>query len=111
MDETEPTLYTAHEEAAGVQLTLSKTIQRACEGIAAATMDKGCILVLDTKTAKVRACVSYPFYDPRNVNKSIEANDTSLMNRAFSAYSVGSVFKPVLAAAALQEGLGGFAVD
>lgn len=111
MDETEPILYAAADEPQGVQLTLSKTVQRACEGIAAAALDSGCILVLDTATAKVRACVSYPFYDPENVAKSIAADDGSLVNRAFSAYNVGSVFKPVLAAAALEENLAWLSIE
>ena len=113
MDETEPVLQTTESqtEQKGVKLTISAALQRACEGIAAKTMTSGCILVLETATAKVRACVSYPFYDPENISKSIRADDGSLLNRAFSAYSVGSVFKPVVAAAALQQGIGWFSME
>ena len=112
MDQTEPVLYTQGQDAAqGVQLTISAPIQRACEGIASKTMTTGCILVLDTAAAKVRASVSYPFYDPENISKSIQAGDTSLLNRVLYAYNVGSVFKPVLAAAALEENLGGLTIE
>lgn len=111
MDETEPVLLSQQTEECGVQLTISKPIQRACEGIASAMMTSGCILVLETDSAKVRASVSCPFYHPGRVAKSIAANDGSLVDRVFRAYSVGSVFKPVLAAAALEEGLGAFTIE
>ena len=39
----------------------------------------------------------------RDREKSIEAQDTSLLNRVLCQYNVGSVFKPVLAAAALEK--------
>jgi penicillin-binding protein 2 len=101
-----PTLTLAADGGAGqgVQLTISRAVQRAAEAVAAEKMTTGCILVLDTATAQVRASVSVPGYDPENVSKSIAAADTSLLNRALCAYAVGSVFKPVLAAAALENG-------
>ncbi|WP_294498579.1 penicillin-binding protein 2 [uncultured Gemmiger sp.] len=95
----------------GVQLTLNVEIQRACEGIAQTTMDTGCILVADVTTGRVFASVSMPEFDPRNIQKSIDANDTSLINRAFAAFSAGSVFKVVLAAAAYEAGLDWFTHD
>lgn len=112
MDQTEPVLYEQNSgEIQGVQLAISSRVQRACEGIAAKTMTTGCILVLDAVTAKVRASVSYPFFDPEHVEKSIQAADTSLLNRVLYAYNVGSVFKPVLAAAALEEKLAGLTIE
>ena len=95
----------------GLQLTLDRGIQRLCEGTAARNMTSGCILVLESDTAKVRACVSLPVFDPRCPAESIRAGDTSMLNRALCAFNAGSVFKPVLAAAALEQGLGWFTVD
>ena len=92
----------------GVQLTLDAEIQRACEGIAQQTMKSGCILVADVTTGEVLASVSMPAFDPDNIQKSIEAGDTSLINRAFSSFSAGSVFKVVLAAAAYEAGFDWF---
>lgn len=92
----------------GVSLTLDADIQRMCEGIANLTMERGCILVMDTQTGAILASVSMPEYDPNNVAKSIQANDTSLINRAFNTFSAGSVFKVVLAAAAYENGLDWF---
>ena len=61
-------------------------------------MQSGCILVLDTANANVRACVSRPGYDPENISASLNAPDSPLLERAFQCYAVGSVFKPVVAA-------------
>lgn len=108
---TRPELETADSGAAGVRLTISRPVQRAAEAVAARTMTTGCILVLDTATAKVRACVSVPGYNPENVSASLDAADSPLLNRALCAYAVGSVFKPVLAAAALEQGKAGFVYD
>ena len=91
-------------KAVGVQLTISRQMQRAAEAVAAETMTSGCILVLDTASAAVRASVSMPSYDPDNLAASLDAPDSPFMNRVLECYTVGSVFKPVLAAAALEQG-------
>lgn len=105
MDGTEPEYTQARNGAAGVRLTISRPVQRAVEAVAAETMQTGCVFVLDVKTAKVRACVSVPTYSANNVAASLDAEGSPLLNRALSSYAVGSVFKPVLAAAALEQGL------
>ena len=97
--------------AVGVQLTLSREIQQTAEAVANETMQSGCILVLDTANAKVRACVSRPGYDPENISASLNAPNSPLLERAFQCYAVGSVFKPVVAAAALEAGEGDFVRD
>lgn len=105
---SEPILEKADSAPQGVRLTLSRSIQRAAEGVAAESMATGCILIIDVTSGKVRACVSLPGFDAANVGESLTAPDSPLLNRAFSAYAVGSVFKPVLAAAALGAGEGDF---
>ncbi len=104
MNETQPILQTSPDAPKGVQLTLDKKVQRVAEGVAYGQIEKGAILVLDTKTAEIRGAVSCPMYDPNNIQKSIQAEDTSLINRNFSAFNIGSVFKPLIAAAALEKG-------
>ena len=105
---SEPILEKADSAPQGVRLTLSRSIQRAAEGVAAESMATGCILIIDVSSGKVRACVSLPGFDAANVGESLTAPDSPLLNRTFSAYAVGSVFKPVLAAAALEAGEGDF---
>ena len=46
-----PKLLQADSGALGVQLTISRPVQRAVEAVASTTMQSGCILVLDTATA------------------------------------------------------------
>ena len=96
---------------AQVQLTLDADIQRLCEGLAQLYMPRGCILVMDTATGEVLASVSMPEYDPDDVARSIRADDTSLVNRTFSTFSVGSVFKVAAALAAYENGLDWFTHD
>ena len=104
IDSDTPHLTKTNGTGAGIMLTLDSRIQRACEAIGMEKVDKGCILVLDTASGRVRASVSLPLYDPEDVAASIARQDTSLVNRAVSAFNVGSVFKPLLAAAALEQG-------
>ena len=108
---TGPVYTPAAFDGAGVQLTISRPIQRAAEAVAAETMTSGCILVLDVDTAQVRASVSLPGYDPGNVSASLDDAGSPLLDRTLAAYAVGSVFKPVLAAAALEAGLDGLTVE
>lgn len=100
-----PKLLQADSGALGVQLTISRPVQRTVEAVAGSTMTNGCILVLDTATAAVRASVSVPGYDPEHLADSLQAENSPFLDRALQCYAVGSVFKPVLAAAALEAGL------
>jgi len=98
-----PQLTRQDSGAAGVQLTISRSVQRAAEAIAEEMMSSGCILVMDAQTAAVRASVSMPGYDPQDLAGSLDAPSSPFLNRVLESYAVGSVFKPVLAAAALEE--------
>lgn len=102
---SEPTEYLEQGTHEGIRLTLDADIQRICEDVAAALLPRGAIVVLESSTAKVLANVSMPQYDPENVQESIRKQDTALLDRTVSAYNVGSVFKPFLAALALEEGI------
>ncbi len=94
-----------------LQLTLDTVIQRICEDVAQQTMTTGAIVVLESRTGRIKGCVSMPQFDPNNVYQSIQAQDTALINRAFSSYNVGSVYKPLLAAAALEKGTASLVYD
>lgn len=87
-----------------VQLTIDERIQRICEGVSE-ELSSGSVVVLDVQTGQLLAMVSAPDFDPGNVAKSIADNDTSLLCRPLAAYSVGSVFKPLIAAAAMESGV------
>ena len=94
-------LYTS----SGVMLTLDASVQRVCEAVAREMMEKGSIVVMETSTGRILASVSMPEYDPDDPSASIDAQDSPFLNRSISAYNVGSVFKPLLAAAAIEQGI------
>ncbi|MNZ79760.1 Penicillin-binding protein 4B [compost metagenome] len=62
-------------------------------------MKEGAVVVLDAEQGDVIAMVSRPFYDPSHVN----VKDGSWSNRAVKAATPGSIYKLVVAAAALEE--------
>ena len=98
------TLYNNHK--GGVQLTLDAEIQSVVqEELRASSIRKGAVLVCDVKTGEIRAMASVPVYNPENVGASLGDGDSPLTNRALSAFSVGSVFKVVVAASALENGI------
>ena len=102
---------TARGTNTAITLTLDANIQRACEAIAAKNISKGCIIVMQVGSGQILASSSMPEFDPDDIAASIRADDTSLINRSLSAFSAGSVFKVVLAAAAYAQGLDWFTYD
>ncbi len=91
--------------AAGVQLSIDLRIQKLCEQIADEMIVSGAVIVLETETGKIRAMVSCPDFDPSDIAASLQAENSPLLNKALTAYNVGSIYKPVLAACALNAGL------
>lgn len=114
------------EEGHTIHTTLDMDLQRAAnfsleENVKANSGYKkakdckaGAAVVLDVKTFGVLACASYPGYD---LNRYMEDDEYKLQllgdedtkplnNRALEGvYTPGSVFKPMVALAALQEGI------
>jgi peptidoglycan glycosyltransferase len=92
---------------ADLKLTVNMAVQR----VAADALGdrKGAVVALDPRTGAVLAMVSYPRYDPNQIDslwKQINSDrDKPLLNRvAQGLYPPGSVFKVIVAAAALQTG-------
>lgn len=92
----------------GVVLTLDAEIQRAAQD-AMRGVEKGAAVVMDVQTGDLKASVSMPAYDPNNLAASLHDERSPFVNRAFSQYNVGSTFKLVTAAAALESGVGRYA--
>ena len=87
---------------AGIVLTLDKRIQRIAEEAASSSLQTGAVVVAEIPSCKIRAMVSLPTFDRDNLSESLEDPASPLLNRCLSAFSVGSVFKLVSAAAALE---------
>lgn len=88
----------------GVRTGIDITIQTACEN-AMRNVKKGAVVVMDISTGEICAVVSKPFYDPSHPEYSLDSEGAPFVNRAFSPYSVGSIFKLVTAGAALEYGI------
>ena len=88
----------------GLILTLDSRIQAAAEK-AMESVAKGAAVVMDVETGDLLACVSTPSFQPNNLSASLEDPNAPFVNRAFSAYNVGSTFKLVVAARALEVGV------
>lgn len=97
-----------YESDGGVVLTLDADIQWAAQ-YAMREVEKGAAVVIDVENGNILASVSMPAYDPNDLAASLKDPDSPFVNRAFSQYSVGSTFKLVTAAAALESGIGRFA--
>ena len=93
--------------------SLEKWVNKAQE-MGAKDCKSGAVVVLDVKDFSVLAASTYPTYD---LNRFVEDNTyyselvkdkegVPLLNRAFNgSFAPGSIYKPLIAAAALQEAL------
>ena len=102
-------------EGQQLQLTIDYDLQKAAEDAFQLAGYAGAAVVLDPKTGDVLSLVSLPAYDPNAFALGIDSGTWSslntnqlkpLQNRALQGrYSPGSVFKIVMATAALEEGV------
>ncbi|HLD82906.1 MAG TPA: penicillin-binding protein 2, partial [Candidatus Omnitrophota bacterium] len=96
------------EDGQDVQLTLSLKLQKIAEE--KLSERNGCVIIMDPRTGEVLAMTSLPNFNPglfvdknASLNNLFNNPDAPLINRAISAaYPAGSVFKPIVAAAAIQ---------
>ncbi len=97
-------LYNNHN--GGVFLTIDNDIQSIVqEELRASSIKKGAVVVCDVNTGEIKAMASVPEYNPKKVGDSLEDKNSPLTNRALSAFPAGSVFKVVVAASALENGI------
>ncbi len=95
-----------YDSEAGIVLTVDSDIQRICENaMERGGIDKGAVVVLDVSTSEIIAAASSPVFDRFNMSSALDNEDLPFINRTLEAYSVGSVFKPIVAAAALEKGI------
>lgn len=90
-------------ENSGLVATLDKDIQEFCDGLEGNYIQSGAVLVTDVNTGEIIAMSSYPTYDKENVAAYLESDKGELLNRTLCTFTPGSVFKLVVAAAALEQ--------
>lgn len=96
-----------YSSKAGVVLTIDSDIQRITENVLENSRIKsGCALVMHVESGEILSMASVPEYDRNNLEKELEKGNAPLVNKALRSYSVGSVFKSVVAAYALECGIG-----
>ncbi len=93
-------------------LTLDLELQQKAESLMANHL--GVMIAMDPRTGEILALASNPNFDPNKLTNGMSTKSWSsllknptkiLLNRATRAYPPGSVFKIVMAAAALEEGI------
>lgn len=89
--------------ACGLITTLDERVQREAEQILKASGKEGAIIVSEAASGAVLACASTPVYDPNHVDRYLGSKKQELINKAVQGqYPPGSIFKIVVAAAALE---------
>lgn len=86
-------------------LTLDRNYQAVVEKILDEHITRGAVAVIDITTGDVLAVASRPNYDQNMVSKYLAGRDELLDRTERVAFYPGSVFKAVVAAAALEEKL------
>ena len=86
--------------------TIDLGLQREAEEILEENGNPGGILVSTADTGEILAYASYPVYNPNDVAASLNSSGSELTDRLSGAsYPPGSVFKVVVAAAAMEAGI------
>ena len=73
----------------GIKISIDENIQKIAEE-SAKSLDKGSVVILDTKTSQILAAVSL---------------GGDYLNRSISSYAVGSIFKLIVSACALENNI------
>ncbi|MBQ3150852.1 MAG: penicillin-binding protein 2 [Clostridia bacterium] len=90
----------------GVVLTIKKEYQEIVRRhMKNAKIKQGAAVLLDAKTGEILSMVSLPEFDIAHLESDLKSDRAPFVNRALTAVSVGSVYKTVVAAAALESGI------
>ncbi len=97
----------SNSQGNSVTLTIDAKIQKVVEA-AMLPVTRGAAVVVEAQSGKIKAMVSRPSFDPNMIAQYLESKESPLINRALYPYNVGSVFKPCVAAAAIEKGFEGY---
>lgn len=89
-----------------VRLTIDYHLQKTIEGIMDSKQMDGAVVVSKVNTGELLTVVSRPNFNPSNISQHINSNGDELFNKALQlTFPPGSIFKIIVAAAAMEEGL------
>lgn len=87
-----------------VVTTLDHKIQKIAEEEFDKLNKNGSVVILDAKSGEILGMVSRPNFEPNNIARYLKSNEKELYNRAIQiGYPPGSIFKIIVAAAALED--------
>ena len=86
-------------------LTIDNSLQRMRESVAKEYIPNGSIIIMESKTGKIKAMASTPVYDANNVADYLDNKNSPLVNKALQSFEPGSVIKPLWAALMLENGI------
>ncbi len=87
-------------------LTIDKRIQEIVEKEISSGVKSGAVVVMDVNSREVLAMASRPAFNPYRIEDLLQGErNSNLINRALCSYHPGSLFKILLATAALEEGV------
>ncbi len=99
----EPKIELNNSGVGGVVLTVDSRIQQIAEN-QLKKVSSGAVFITETG-GEIRAVASAPSFNQRTPYLSLQEDNSPFLNRALTNYSVGSVFKILTAAAALDSGV------
>lgn len=85
-----------------VKLTLDYHIQKIVEDVMEKNNVSGAVVVEDVNTGDIVAIASKPDFDQNRVDEYLDSPDKELFNKAVASYNVGSIFKIIDSACALE---------
>ena len=86
----------------GIVTTVDMELQEFCDGLGE-EVKSGAVMVLDTKSGEILSLSSFPSYDTERLAEVLDSSKGELVNRVCRNFTPGSVFKMVVAAAALEK--------
>ena len=86
----------------GIVTTIDKDLQLMCDGLEEYIVS-GAVVVSDAETGEILAISSFPSYDVENIGNILDSDKGELVNRVAESFTPGSVFKMIVAAAALEK--------
>ncbi len=104
--------YEKYTSCDGIVTTLDKQLQTFCDGLGD-VIKSGAVVVADCNSGEILALSSFPGYDAQHIEDVLDSDKGELLNRTVLSFAPGSVFKLVVAAAALETDIyyGDFSYD
>ncbi len=99
---------TAEDSKNGIVLTLDKTISLAAKNIMSKYITEGSLIIMDANNGDILTMLSYPEFEAKNIEKYLNSEKGELINNSTVNQTVGSVFKMILAACAIEYNVDSF---